>query len=246
MGKKELSHDELVKKDYVYLTEMNQRLKNMCEIYYISHSGVIYLKSLIPFIEKVAILNDNNSLKIYRGALCLPNKIFEFKKNTKKNNLVVVQTNNFIDHGQSDNSEISLRINIAVRHEEEYIKQEPAFINTKIIPEYYTRYFEIIDKIGMNVDRLDFIPFTDEMVDDIVSGKLVEISRPDVYIPITKQLLLDIKKGDSVWYTKLPYSNRHEPTFVEGDPEKAYIMLKNSNKFYTAYTMFACSEHRML
>lgn len=244
MGKiiKELSEDQIIKKDYSVLTEMNQRLKNICEIYYISHTGLIYLKSLVPFAEKVILLNDPDMIKTYRGAVCLPNKIFEFKKNAKKSKLVTLQTNNAVEHGQTD-SDLSLRIDIAVRNEPEIVRQENSFIQSKIIPMYYTKYFTITSNIDTN--SLTFTRLSDDDVNDIVSSKMVEVIDKDLYIPITKHLLLDVKAGDAVYYTKLPYSNRMEPTFIEGDPDKTYIMFKNVNQFYTAYTIIACSNHIM-
>ena len=59
MAKKELTEADIQKKAYGALVNINQRLKNISEGYYISYENGIYLKSLVPFIETYIVLNDD-------------------------------------------------------------------------------------------------------------------------------------------------------------------------------------------
>jgi hypothetical protein len=234
---KVLSEDEIIKKEYSNFVEMNQYLKNICEIYYIGYNNIIYMKSLVPFIEKVAILNDKNMCSMYRGLLCLPNQIFEFKKEAKKSKLIVTQTENKIFLGQTENDELQITLNRGVPQNNNDTPNEVPFIQSNIVGNFYKKYFEIVDKIG--VDNISFISIDSDKVDDLVSSKLVEMINGESYIPITRHLLLDLKKDDDLAIAKLPYVDKTKIG-------KVYYLLRNTNEYYTAYTLFAAMNHLSL
>jgi hypothetical protein len=234
-----LSEDDILRKEYSDLVEMNQRLKNICEIYYIGYNGLIYVKSLVQFIEKLLVINDKDFCSKYRGLLCLPNKMFDFKKNAKKSKLIITQTEHNIYLGQSDDPQISLTLNRGIRQDDESISHESVFINEKIIPEFYKKYFEII----RNTDAagLDFKELNSELVDELSSSKMVVYSENGMYIPLTKHLFLDIKKGDELDIAKVIYKDKGDKSFG-----KVYYMIRNTTEYYTAYTLVSCISNLSL
>ena len=232
-NKKDMTEFDILKKEYGALVNLNQRLKNVCEIYYIAYSNIIYMKSLVPFIEKIAILNDGDLLNNYKGILYLPNQLFDFTKNAKKTKLTITQTDSTIYLGQNDNDDVAISLKRGISPIKEVIEGEHLFVNDKILPEFYSRYFEIMQNV--KADKLEYLALSESMVEDISSAKFIELYINDNYVPITKQLLLDIKKNDDVFIAEVPISDVNE--------NKMYYLLKNVNDIYTSYTLMSCIKN---
>lgn len=237
---KELTEFDVYKKQYSELQKINQRLKNICSIYYISHTGGIHMKSLVHFLEKVGTLNDPKKIDRFYGAMILPNEFFEFSKNAKKTKLTIDYSDpTKIIFGQND-SDLTLTINIVNSDpniDENYIK-------TRIDPKMdYKRMTELNDASKyywtptkydgeMVMPPVTEYQCTEQDVIDLVDGSPVFIRDGKVNLTLAKQILLDIKKTDQLKVSWECFQIINKSTY------RVFYMIEQTTDIYSCWTLF--------
>lgn len=223
-----LTRSERLKKGYSNLYNLNQKLKNISTLYYIADDGCVYMKSLVPFLETVVYLRYPDIYEDYKYALVTPNKFFDFGKQAKKSKLEIEEIHDedgvrFV-FSQYDREDLRYTLNI--------VKNTPESMREKL---EYKRLFEINDTSKYKVYDDPYFPLKDDQVEDLCNAKYLEITLPDdSQIPLTKQLFLDIKKGDGIQLVKVARQK------IPGDENKyrSFYMIRHDTDLYTSYTVF--------
>ena len=231
MAKKELTEFDIIKKQFSKLEKINQRLKNICECYYIAYDGTIYVKSLVGFIEKLIRLNNPEEINRFYGCMILPNQFFDFSKKAKKSKLTINATNKGYYFGQDDSDELTLMIN-TVNPDSEIDLQ---FIDLHIKPKMYKRLYEVYSNNEMYTlyeDNDKFNSLTNDEVDMIVNAKAIFLKFNGSDLTLTKHLILDIKKSDLVSIARVGYRK------IEDNMMRVFYMIKHECDIYTSYTIF--------
>ena len=218
---------ELLKTQYKPLVKINQKLKNICDVYYISHKNVIFMHSLVDFVEKIGIVNEDIDISLYKGIMYLPNKFFEFTKEAKITKLTTKETNDTIDLGQTDD-ELSLTLNKLYIPNDNI--REDDIINVDIIPQMYSK----IDLVLNNMDKCLFKSINESAVLDIVKNRIVTIfdEEAKILLSLSKNIFPSIKKEDSIQYAVLPIKD-------ENLKNKSYILYREYTEEISIYTLCA-------
>ena len=224
MASKKAPIDPL-KTQFKALKEINQRLKNICDVYYISQTGKIYMHSLVPFIEKIAELDTPEDISLYSSIMYLPNQLFEFTKVAKSTKLLASETSDSINLGQEDSEEHITLNKIYVPNPDSC---ESEIVSNVVIPQMYHQ----LQKILINLHDYVFIDIGEEDTLDIINNQMISIADPSGYIALTKNLFPSIKKGDSLQYTILPMKD-------DRLKEKRYVLFKKKTSDMTIYTLCA-------
>lgn len=230
MAKKELTREDIVKKQYSALAKLNQRLKNISGGYYIGYDGCVYMQSIVGFVEKFIHLKNPEDIDIFKGYLIFPNKFFEFTKRAKKTKLTIEELDDKIIFGQNDDDELKIELR---RVSNEVIDTE--YIDKKVKPTMYKRFFNIKSEDYTLYEGCDdFMKLDDKLVEDIVCSKLATLIYKNGTLSLTKQLVLDIKKNESLSIAKVSYQMLEEKTQIK----RVMYLLKNECDLYDAYTLF--------
>ncbi len=204
-------------KQYGKLKELNQRVKYISDIYYIGNDGYVYMNSLVEFIEKVGVLNDNVDISAYYNSLMLPNKTFGFTSKSKKRTMDASSTPEKISLFDTEDSNICLDIDLAEVPKEEISNHF----------NFYKNLDAILDNMSLN-----FIPFTDEQFDSIAKAKVVYLPYKNTFFTITKHIFMCVKKTDNLSYVVLD--------LVDADnPKKKYVLFRKDTKIMSIYTLSA-------
>lgn len=231
MAKKELTEADIQKKAYGTLVNINQRLKNISEGYYISHENEIYLKSLVPFIETYIVLNDDisDAVSLFKGSMILPNAFFNFTKNAKKTKLTINPTLESIYLGQLDSDDITHKINIVNSDP----KSDDMFIKGKIIPSMYKRLFSLCnDEYIKYKDSDEYSQFSEEEIEGLLNAEPIYLTIHDKPLTITKELFLDLKKDDHLAISRSCYKE------IEDEKKRVFYTIKHTTNLYIGYTIF--------
>lgn len=226
---KELTREDFIKKQYSELNKINQRLKNISECYYISYDGTIYIKSLVPFVEKMVHLRYPEKIALFYGAMILPNQFFDFAKKAKKTKMTIEETENSFKFGQEDDPELSITVNIVNMDE----KNDEEYRKARVIPKMYKRFFELRGEGYISYkDCGDFTRLSDDQIDAIVNASPVILNYNNASITLTKHLMLDIKKDDSISISRDCYQR------IDTRDCRVFYMVKNETDLYDCYTIF--------
>lgn len=231
MAKRILTEAELHKKEYTVLVNLNQRLKNICECYYISHGNQIYVKSLVSFIEKIVILHNDTckSFSLFKGGMIMPNAFFEFTKNAKKTKLTINPTLESVYLGQNDTDDNMYKINIVNSN----LDEDAKFIQSQIIPSMYKRFFSLADDTYIKYDDCDeYFDITKDEITSLLNAEPIYLSIHEKPLTLTKQLVLDLKKDDNLAIARTCYQE------IEDNKKRVFYTLKHSTDLYTDYTIF--------
>ena len=231
MSKKELTEAEIHKKEYSVLVNINQRLKNICEGYYISHDHRVYIKSLVPFIETLIILNDEvfNTLSLFKGSMIMPNAFFDFTKRAKKTKLSINPTLQSVYLGQNDTDEIAHKINIVNSD----INSDDAFIQTQIIPSMYKRLFALQEDSYIQYDDCEtYYTLSDYEIETLLNANPIYLMVHEKPLTLTKQLILDLKKDDQLAIARTCFKE------IEDGKKRVFYTLKHITDLYIGYTIF--------
>lgn len=232
------------KKQFTNLYELNQRLKLISDVYYISHANELYMHSTVDFIEKFGRLNID--VHAFFGCMILPNKLFEFKKKLKMSKLRIFKFNDKYEFHDQDGDILEInRLIPHVSYDDEsafiaLIEKEKELIRTNIIPKMYRKYFEIIPlssskdksdiiKSGTYEDNIHFENLGEENVKILLLPEAVTIMNGGISFIITKNIFFDIKKDDVL---SVSFDISHTEY-------KMYNVFKQSNKHYQLYTLTA-------
>lgn len=232
MAKKELSPEDLMKKQYSKLYELNQKMKLISAIYYISYSGVVYMQSLVPFVEKVIVPTDFDSISLFKGCLIKPNAFFAFGKQAKKSKLTISVTNTEITFGQNDNEELLFTIPKGWNGED-----DKEYVENTIKPNFYKRFFHVFGESYVCYEEVvngeaKFEPIADDHTEMIVKSKPYNLKFNGTTLTLTKHLMLDIKSGDELSLARLSY----QP--IENHQCRVFYQIKQITSIYTCYTLF--------
>lgn len=181
--------DKILKTQFNKLKDINQKLKLESDLYYIDRNKMIYLNSLVPFIEKVAILNDDIDIESYDDGLVLPNAFYEFYSKAKKTTMKISKETGQVIFDDKEKSD-----SYYVLH-----KVEPEKVPFK---NFYTRLDIILHFIDSTEDG--FIDLDEEDNESIINSQpyFMDIYEGNTMV-VTKNVFLSIKKGDQVSYKKL-------------------------------------------
>lgn len=235
MAKKVLTREESLKKGYRELWNLNQRLKNISKLYYISYDGSIYMKSLLHFVEIHATLRYPEKFEHFKGCVIKPNEFFQFGKALKISKL---QVEEIMDEDgyhfvfkQSDYPDLSYTMHMTNPMKE----MESSYLKEKIIPIFYKRLFEIRDTTKYEQFEESYFPLDNDQVEDLCDAKPVEFKTPyGDTIFLTKQLCLDIKKGDFLQIVKT--AKQEIPGGL--NEFRVFFMITHDTDMYSSYTLF--------
>ena len=231
---KELTREDALKTQYSYLVKINQRMKNICSCYYIHPDGKIYMKSLVDFIEIVGEIRYPEKISNFLGCMILPNKFFEFSKVARKTKLEIVEFEEdgtkIIQFSQGDSN-----------NPEEYVYYRVNIVNptlevdyaTRIAPEMYRRYTEFGNKEYHYFNDKDvFFSLTDVDIERLLKDPIIL----DIYgttVVLTKQLFLDLKKGDNIAIARMCYKK------VDSKKRKIYYDIRHVTDLYESHIFFS-------
>lgn len=228
---RELTEEERIKKEYSNLYNLNQRLKNISQCYYIGHDGVILMKSLVPFIETIVHPYDLDSIRSFVGAMILPNKFFEFGKNIKKSLLTIDPYYDRIELGQENKPELKYEINIVNRDS----GNDDLYQKNQIRPKMYKRFFELEnEEFHPFPDKGEFYNLTREEMDILIEPQPLYLDFQGAVLLLTKNLFLDLKKGDQIGICRMCWIE-----IPEERKDKVYYMIRHDTDIYTSYTIMA-------
>lgn len=225
---KEYTREDTLRACYSKLCNLNQRLKNISECYYIAYDGSLFMRSLIPFMDVFAKLHDPESIQPFQGGMILPNAFFNFSKKAKKKQLTFDEsTDATIAFGQ-ENDDLSYKLNL--------VNQDPnadkQFIDDRIIPKMYKRFFELHTEKYTPMKNAPKVDLSEEDVDKLIAASALYVNYEDDELVITKNLLLDLKKGDSVTIEK--YCTQ----IIDDKNMRVIYMLTHTTDIYTSFSIF--------
>jgi len=231
MAKKELTYFDILKKEYSEIEKINQRLKYISKGYYISYGGAIYLESLVDFEEVRIQLRYPEKINELRGVLVLPNEFFEFSKKAKKTKLTIKEDKD--DKGKyflfgQDDSDLSYMCRVT--NPESEIDDE--YIHNIIKSSMYKRFFNLDQYISYDTTEDDYIMFSSDQIQDLLSPKPVYLTYNDNNFTFTKHMILDLKKGDTLGIRRLCYE------VVEQDKKRVFYTMKHETDLYTSHILF--------
>ena len=222
---KELTHEQIIKKQYSNLEKLNQRLKNISEAYYIATDGTVYVKSLVPFTEKFIHLACPENVEMFQKALIMPNEFFQFTKNAKKTHLTFFEGENKIVFGQDDKEDVNVTISLLSDDEESN--------RNTILPKMYKRFFSLnTPEFVPYEDRGTFIDLPEDSTERLLSACPIYYAWNGTELTFTKHLFLDIKKGDRLSISR----NCYLP--LENGSILVFYMIKQITELYDCYTLF--------
>jgi hypothetical protein len=223
-----LTREDRIKNQYTKLYDLNQRLKNISECYYIAWDGTIHLKSLVGFEEILIHLRYPDSINLFTGAMILPNKFFEFGKKAKKTKLTIKETEDSFEFGQLDDEELKFTLNIINKNS----SMDKEYLSGMVDPKMYKRYFELTSSKYTQYPVEDFTMLTDKQNEDIINANPVYMTFNDANLTLTKHLVLDIKKGDSLGIKRMCYQK------IDEDNSRVFYMIEHRADLYDSYTIF--------
>ena len=204
-------------------------MKNISDGYYISHDGMIYMKSLVSFVEKFIHLSKPESINKLYGTMIMPNAFFDFTKNAKKTKLTILETEEKIHLGQVDNSDLQHTLNIVNQDE----RIDKKFIDVNIKPKMYKRFFDLnSDEYIQYEDNDVFHPLTTEEVESLLKSNVVYLDFNNTTLTLTKQLFLDIKKDDTFSIRRVCYMD------IGNGKYRGFYMIQQSTDLYDSNTVF--------
>lgn len=221
---KVLTRDQCLKKSYSKLYDLNQRIKNISSLYYIGDS-VVYMKSLVPFVESFLELRYPEWYMDFRNGIVSPNALFDFGKKAKKSKMSIIEKNdkegNRFEFCEGD---LLYTLNI-IPYELEDLKK---YLN-------YKRFFEVKDNTKYDVFEADYYPLETSQIEDLCNGKYLEVLLPTGdLIALTKHLFLDIKKGDRIQITRVA----RQIIDKKKNEYRLLFLINHSTELYTKYTLF--------
>lgn len=209
-----MENKELIKQ-FTKIKEVNQRLKYMSSLYLIE-GNIIGMQSLISFIEKIIILNEDIDISAYDKSIVLPNKFYDFYSKTKKKDLSISARNEKdiqgIEFKNTDDDTI-------------FMMNTVNNLNNNIIGFYK------IPEIFKTIDNLSFTPLSESDNEDLMK-RAVYINHKNSQYTITKNIFPSLKKTDKISFVVLDLVD-------ENNLDKIYIMFRKDIGIGFVYTLTA-------
>lgn len=227
---------EAWKKEYPKFKDINSKLRTMCDCYCISKDGVIYMHSLVPFIEKMAVLKKD-TLEEYREIAVLPNQTFEWMKPVTKTSLISREVDDITMVLESSKIDELLTIS-KVDCDDEKFMEDIRSPKGKMYTCFNTLY-RGYDSI-MNPDRYPnkskLMDISDK-IEAINDSELVEFELDGHLISISRQIFPRIKKDNSLMVGIIPLNERIIDD--ESGAEKIYVIFEEMSDDMAIYTLMA-------
>lgn len=216
--------------EFQILKDINQHMKELCDFYVIS-DGIIYLHSLVDFIEKIAIIQCEEPLTIFNHLAILPNQLFDFTKKARKTRLTILETDDSIILGDTEDHELSIKINRMLPASETSNPNNGIlisdYINKQVITNIYHKY-DLLSKY----DSCNYSPLSENMIEDLVGSKVIDININNFHFTLTRNLFLSLKKDTLINATLLDDQDLD-------NPKKVYAIFEEINSSIRIYTLGA-------
>lgn len=221
---RQLTKEEVLRKSFSKLYDLNQKLKNISSIYYFG-DGVVYMKSLVPFIESFAELRYPDRYVDFNGGIIMPNELFQFGKRIKKSKVIISEVRDKEGHRyELEEGGYHHTINI-VQFEMEELKNYLG----------YKRIFEIQDKKKYEVFESDYFPLDVSQIEDICKRKYIEVTLPSGdLIPLTRHLFLDIQPTDYIQIARVA----RQVIDKKKKEYRLFFLIEHSTDLYVKYSIF--------
>lgn len=225
------------KKSYSQLVKINQRLRYVSSGYYMDYDGTIYMKSLVPFLEKLITLHEPEKVEDFFGTMVMPNAFFIFSKNAKKTKLTIQkeEENHQFLFGQEDNDEWKYELNIVNP------VHDITYASHNIIDKMYKRFFitqESEPGFTQYPDSDNYEELPDDIVKKLQKSEAVYYECNGTTLTFTKHLFLDIKKDDHLSIARMGYEE------IENNQYRVYYRMKHITELYTDITLFNALQKR--
>lgn len=221
MSKKELSQEELVRKDFRFFIQgFNQLIKRLTDMVYITDDGKIFMKRNSTTIERYGRFYDMNLFPIMIGNLMYDTKgLAEFFKlyRYSASNVIITDTSIEVDHTEK------AKYPDAKMHLDK-IPEDPNTIDY-IMSNFYKRMPDIMK----DIDAVSYIDITENQLIELEEGNMLDISgihpltKNETHIYVTKASFPLISNIDKMEYAILPYRS-------ERDDKLAYIQFRETIK----------------
>jgi len=219
--------------EYNILKAINQKMKEIADVYVV-YNGMIEIHSLIPYIEKYAIIN-NGIMECYNNLSILPNELFNFTKLAKKSKLqynetldhVILSDNSEVTEGKEHASDIKLSKFISENNSGAI---DPAIYAQHIIETITPKFYNHAD-ILFTKDT-NYVATSQDTVKMLVDNEPIIINDGLRSMTITRNLFPTLKKTDQLSYAILDK--------IDSDiPQKFYAIFKEQSEYITIYTLGA-------
>lgn len=235
MAGKVLTREDKLRKAYNDLYNLNQRLKNISSLYYISYNGLVYLKATVTFTEVFIKLRYPEKLELFHGCAITPNDFFQFGKKLKKAKLKIEEKGDEEGYRYYLYQEDCPELNYTIHMLNPLADNENNYLKEKIIPKFYKRIFEIQDETKYELYDYPYYPLDVEQVEDLYSSKAINITLPSGdYIELTRNLFLDLKKGDYIQLARVA----RQPIEFEDNQWRVLFLIEHDTDLYNSYTLF--------
>lgn len=207
-------------KQFTKLKDANQRLKYVSSIYAIDDQR-IYMKSLVPFIEKILVLNNDIDISGYNNLMILPNQFYDFYSKTKKKSLEISYSLEelgsvvFTDN-ETENNYITNKIKNLSMTDLDFYKNP---------------------KLFQSISNLSFIPLSEEDMERLKT-LAVYINHENYQYTITKNIFPSLKKTDLIEYCIMDEKDKDNPA-------KQYIMFRKNIGIGYIYTLTAFLQFKL-
>lgn len=206
MAKKEKTIEDIYKADMKYLIkDLNQKIKLLGTMAYISHSGEIFVKDNDRQLERYCRFYNKDYLPAcLNGVIFDTIQVFDMCKNLKISLMKVLLLEDCTIISQ-EGLDMELRIN---QLKSENLDSERNMIKDTIFPEFYKKLPSIIDPYE---DNYSWAYISDKQMEALEEGELVKVdynlNGKDIHAYITKQIFPLIKKSTEIAYTVLNIIN---------------------------------------
>lgn len=205
---KNMTSDDINRKNVRNMIDtFNQLTKHLSSMIYFDFNGMFYLKSESTKYERIGYLTFEDELEIFKGTLFDTLALAEFKKEYRfSTSTVMVEPGEMIRIGQTEkakfpDAEFTIKY-VAV--DVPYIRDSS---RNKTLTDFYKKFPEILEKDGIDIEKLgylDFVYFSSEDIELLKSGEMIIANDSrcgeGVYAYITKALFPNINKLNSLGY----------------------------------------------
>lgn len=206
MAKKEKTIEDIYKDDMKYLIkDLNQKIKLLGTMAYISHSGEIFIKDNDRQLERYCRFYDKDYLpNCLNGSIFDTLQVYDMYKVLKISTMQVLPLQDAIVISQ-EGIDTELRINLL---KSEDLNSEREMIAKTIFPEFYKKMPNIID---VYEDNYNWEYISEKQMEALEDGELIKVDYnlddKDIHAYITKQIFPLLKKTTEIAYTVLDVIN---------------------------------------
>lgn len=227
---KEIEYKSQLKTARFMLDNFNKEIKRLSSMCYIGHDGLFYLKSENTKMERIGMMaQDDQSMQVlFEGVMYDTLDLHEFSKDYRFSTSTVYYDSDKVVIGQTEKAKVpdaKFEFNIVCDQSE--IIQEDTLNHIK--GEFYKRFFEVLEKEGIDpieLDHLDTIEISKELKESLMQNSLIRVVDDrygeTIHAYITKALFPNIAHCSSLSYVGLKTRGVY-------DDKCAYFIFKEYN-----------------